>query len=176
MRKSEDYRVEQVKVHSKYYIPEGALPCTPEEYGKRLKKRRDDCGYTLKDLAEAIGSKMPGKTPSIQTISNIESGNVKSVNREYVRMFAEKLECTCAYLLGGATKIDGNWGDTEIPLQLFDFESKVEIAKFVNGYKRDPELCERCMEILLLGNDERRYFKEVLDKMLRFLTVWDSSK
>lgn len=138
-------------------VPEGMWPFTPEEYGKRLHDRRVDLNYTLKGLASAVGC-------TVQNIQKIESGVPteingkiihvpnKKINPAYVPAFAEKLECSCAYLLGYTDEANGTWDDPSTtlhyPIISYRPDEILSIATIIQAYNRDPALFFACIEML----------------------------
>lgn len=60
---------------------------------ERIKERRNEKGFTLLDLADAIGVKEA-------TMQRYESGEIKNVKHETVVKLAEILHCSPQYLMG----------------------------------------------------------------------------
>lgn len=88
---------------------------------ERMRKRRDELGYTKKQVAEIIGV-------SESTILRWESGDIKNMGTDKVESLAKALKCSPAYLMG--------WEDIDAKYQLIDLyeqatdEEKREILAF----------------------------------------------
>lgn len=161
-------------------VPQRMYPHTPEEYGVRLREQRRRCGYTLQVLAEAVGC-----TP--QNIQKIEEGVYKEVNGKivhipnkkinirYVPIFAEKLGCSCSYLLGYTNEVNGIWNDPSkalhYPIISYRSDEILAVATLVKAYNRDPELFFDCVEMLKEQSPERR---GIYKKKIRRIIVGDS--
>lgn len=60
--------------------------------GKRIKERRMYFNYTLDELAERTGI-------SKSTISKMENGKLKTINRSYIDKLANVLDCEASWLM-----------------------------------------------------------------------------
>jgi len=60
--------------------------------GKRIKERRTYFGYTLDELAEKTGI-------SKSTLSKMENGKLKTINRSYIDKLADILDCEASWLM-----------------------------------------------------------------------------
>jgi transcriptional regulator with XRE-family HTH domain len=58
-----------------------------------MRARRLELGYTLKDMADAIGRELA-------TYQRYESGSIKGINTDILKAIADKLECSPLYLMG----------------------------------------------------------------------------
>lgn len=63
------------------------------DIGERIKRRRNEIGLTLKEVADKIGVKDA-------TVQRYESGNIKTLKQETVGKLAEVLRVTPSYLMG----------------------------------------------------------------------------
>lgn len=107
---------------------------------ERIRKRRNQLGLTLLQVAEQLGVKDA-------TVQRYESGEIKNIKRDTITSLAEILKCSPEYLMG--------WKDT---FNIDDKEDpdivKIQRAR-MNMDERDKE---KMMKILEVSFEE--YFKE----------------
>ena len=63
------------------------------EMGKRIHDMRKKWGYTLDEVVDHVG--IPKST-----LSRLENGKLKTINRSYINRLANLFDCDPAYLLG----------------------------------------------------------------------------
>lgn len=63
------------------------------QMGKRIHDMRKKWGYTLEEVAQRI------EVPKT-TLSRLENGKLKTINRSYIDRLAHLFDCDAAYLLG----------------------------------------------------------------------------
>lgn len=63
------------------------------EMGRRIHNMRKKWGYTLDEVVEHVG--IPKST-----LSRLENGKLKTINRSYINRLANLFDCDPAYLLG----------------------------------------------------------------------------
>ncbi len=63
------------------------------EFKDKIKSRRLELNMTLEDLAKKVGVSAP-------TIQRYESGEIKNVRRDKIKLLSDALQLTPAYLMG----------------------------------------------------------------------------
>lgn len=92
---------------------------TLDTFRMNMKRKREECGVTLKEIAEEIGVKEA-------TVQRYESGKgIKSIPYETIIKIAEILKCSPAYLMG--------WEDEQ------EYIDGVEEARLVKKYSKLSE-------------------------------------
>lgn len=94
-----------------------------ENIGKRIKSRRIYLDLSAEELAPLVGL-------SAATIYRYENGDIKKVNTNKLKLFAQALQTTEAYLMG--------W--VESPTQALDEDKDDEIWELREELRRNPDM------------------------------------
>lgn len=69
------------------------------EFKDLINQRRTELNMTMEELAKLIGVSTP-------TIQRYESGEIKNVRRDKIKLLADALQCSPAYLMGWEDKLN----------------------------------------------------------------------
>ena len=144
-----------------YPLPNGKIPLTPEEYGKRIMELREKSGLTQQELGNLIGI-----TP--QAISKIEFGKL-SVNLEYMKEFSKIFNCTTHYLAGYTddpleVSVDGV--RQKISMALYEYSSVCTLNLFLLRVRTDPETFDLFSKLCECPKRKRGKIKQILSILL----------
>lgn len=150
-----------------YEIPNGPHPFAAEKYGERLSTLREKRGLTQQDLAKTIDRE-------IQAISQIEKGQRKSINNEYVKKFAMKLECSCAYLLGYTEDENGYWYEKEskiytLPFIPYSSDEVISRERLLSLMEKNMDMVDLCTKILSLSERKKKHMKTAVEAILEMI-------
>ena len=148
----------------RFWLPEGEIPLTYEEFGQRLRDLRMIRGISQAQLAKAVG-----KTQ--QNHSKIENGQQKRIIREDIPVYADILGCTACYLAGYSDKLNGIKGGLTIPVMVSSDGEIVDITALLQGYRRDPELALLCIQMLKGSQEKRKYYARSVRHLLGIETT-----
>ena len=126
--------------------------------GGRIKKRREELGYTQEQLAEKMGYK------SKSTINKIEAG-INDITQSKITAFAEALKTTPSYLMGWKEEKEDPKKDSLILSNLTKKE-KLDYDKFMDDatyYFNDESISDEDKEKLFKSFQEV-YFTVMLGK------------
>ena len=151
-----------------YIVPETMYGASVSEYGKRLRELREKNKLPRQKLADEVKCTQ-------QNIERIETGKAKTINKEYVPIFAKMLGCSCSYLLGFSKHQTGLWSkpDTDsegqyMPIFPYRPDEIIAIRALAGVYNRDIELFNLCMKMLREDNPKRRStYKNGVRELLR---------
>ena len=98
---------------------------TKAEIGKRLRKKREDAGYTRERLGELCSL-------SPRFIANIELGD-STFSLDSLMVICRTLSCSSDYLLFGSESRDQAWDDTVAKIRQLDHRYEPEVGKILQG-------------------------------------------
>ena len=122
--------------------------------GKRIKKRREELGYTQEQLAEKMGYR------SKSTINKIEAG-INDITQSKITAFAKILKTTPSYLMGWEEE-DNNFD----PVSILSKKEKFEYDKFMEDavyYFNDESVSDEDKK-KLLDSLNNIFFDIILEK------------
>lgn len=83
------------------------------EINKIIKKRRQELGLTLKDVAKALNI-------AESTVSRYESSDIQNMGIDKIEALSKILQCNPAYLMGWESMSQYNYNFTDIELQIIE--------------------------------------------------------
>lgn len=98
---------------------------TKAEIGKRLRKKREDAGYTRERLGELCSL-------SPRFIANIELGD-SAFSLDSLMVICRTLSCSSDYLLFGSEHQAQAWDDTVAKIRQLDHRYEPEVGKILQG-------------------------------------------
>lgn len=102
------------------------------EIYKIIKKRRQELGLTLNDVAKAMGV-------AESTVSRYESSDIQNMGIDKIEALSRILSCSPAYLMGWETSIQNSYN-------LNDIEEKI-ICTYRNADNMTKEMVLRILKI-----------------------------
>lgn len=148
---------ENVKITSREII---------RSYGNRVKELcaagKNGKKITYEELAKVCDV-------SVQTISNIVNGNIKSVNIAYCNALAKYFECSAYYILGVTDWKNGILVDAKpfrVPIFHFETQEVINITAAAQWAYIDPALFKLLEQLFHADSATRKTVRETLELIL----------
>lgn len=100
--------------------------------GERIRQRREQLGYTQEDLAIKLG--YAGRS----SVNKVE--NSKEVSMKKIKMYAEALNTTVAYLMGWEEEFSIEMAQTDVALTNMEKRMKEYALKLAALSEKDKEM------------------------------------
>lgn len=137
-----------------------------QSYGKRVKELcaagKNGKKITYEELAKVCDV-------SVQTISNIINGNIKSVNIAYCNALAKYFECSAYYILGVTDWRNGILVDAKpfrVPIFHFETQEVINITTTAQWAYIDPALFKLLEQLFHADSATRKTVCEALELIL----------
>lgn len=111
------------------------------DIGIRIRKRREELGYTQEELAKKLGYK------SRSSVNKIE--NSREVSMKKIKMYADALQTTVPNLMG--------WEEPQIIIEKADIDAKVIML--------EKRIKEYAIKLSKLSEDDRKDIMKMIDRL-----------